>query len=236
MVRSPIARGVMSTATTDTRAPSSDRASRSAPARALRVALVAAGVAVPIIAWAVGTLLVGHTRFAALAPQARTGVEAASSLAGLFGALVLFLGPGDRAGQRLRWVAGGLVVLGLGGFVFGYLQPLVNVAPPLNVSLYESLIVRGVAAILFVVGLVPAQPPPFSWRSMLNALAGCGALSGIAVAGTDLLPPLARINSLEAAAERGEAPLQWVTAWHWTLSGLILGLLIVALIGAIRYC
>jgi signal transduction histidine kinase len=200
------------------------------------VALVAAGVAAPIIVWAVMILTGGHTRFAVLAPQARSGVEAASALARLFGALVLFLGPGDRAGQRLRWVAGGLVVMGLGGFVFGYLQPLVSVAPTLNVSLYESLIVRGVAAILLVVGLVPAKPPPFSWWSMLIALAGCGALCGIAVAGAALLPPLAHINSLEAAAAHGEAPLRWVTAWQWALSGLVLGLLIVALLGAIRSC
>ena len=96
-----------------------------------------------------------------------------------------------------------------------------SVAPTLNVSLYESLIVRGVAAILLVLGLVPAKPPPFSWWSMLIALAGCGALCGIAVAAAALLPPLAHINSLEAAAAHGEAPLRWVTAWQWTLSVLM---------------
>src|SRR5438067_2134906 len=112
----------MSSATTDTRAPSSASGFRSAPARDLPVALVAAGAATLIIAWAVVILTGGHARFAVLAPQAQAGVEAASALARLFAALVLFLFPGERAGQRLRWVAGGLVVLALGGFVLGYVQ------------------------------------------------------------------------------------------------------------------
>src|SRR5919198_2430737 len=127
-------------------------------------ALVAASVAVPVLAWAVVILTVRGAQAAVLAPQAQTGVEAASALAQLFGALVLVLFPSERVGHRLRWVAGGLVVLGLGGLVFGYVQPLLHGAPDLNTALYEVLVTRGVVAVLLVVGLVPATPPPFSWR------------------------------------------------------------------------
>src|ERR671937_2731695 len=101
-------------------------------------ALVAAGVAVPIIAWTVVILTVRHVSSAALAPRAQTGVEAASALARLFGALVLVLFPSERVGHRLHWVAGGLVVLSLGGLVFGYVQPLLHGAPDLNTALYEG--------------------------------------------------------------------------------------------------
>src|SRR5919202_5806124 len=144
-------------------------------------ALVAAGVAVPIIAWAVVLLTVRQARFAVLAPQAQTGVEAAAALARLFGALVLVLFPGERVGHRLRWVAGGLVVLELRGLVFGYVQPLLHGAPDLNTALYEVLVTRSVVAVLLVVGLVPAMHPPFSWRGPVISLAAFGALSSLAV-------------------------------------------------------
>jgi hypothetical protein len=52
--------------------------------------------------------------------------EAASALARLFAALVSGLFPADEAGWRLGWVAGGLVVLGVGHLVFGYPEPLVR--------------------------------------------------------------------------------------------------------------
>src|ERR671933_1315275 len=139
-------------------------------------ALVAVGVAVPMIAWAVVILTLRQARFAVLAPQAQTGVEAASALARLFGALVLVLFPGERVGHRLRWVAGGLVVLGLGGLVFGDVQPLLHGAPDLNTALYEVLVTRSVVAVLLVVGLVLAAPPPFSWRALLISLAVLCAL------------------------------------------------------------
>src|ERR671932_898923 len=63
-------------------------------------ALVAAGVAVPMIAWVVVILTVRQAQSAVLAPQVQTAVEAASALAWLFGALVLVLVPGERAEHR----------------------------------------------------------------------------------------------------------------------------------------
>jgi signal transduction histidine kinase len=205
--------------------------------------LVAAGVAVPVLAWAVVILTVRGAQFAVLAPHAQTGVEAASALAGLFGALVVVLFPSERVGHRLHWVAGGLVVLGLGDLVFGDVQPLLhNVqpllhgAPALNTALYEVLVTRSVVAVLLVVGLLPATPPPFSWRALLLSLAALGALSALAVGGGNLLPPLVQHTSLEAAAARTDALLPGLTAWHWALSALVLGLLVAAGVGAIRSC
>jgi hypothetical protein len=84
-------------------------------------------VAVPLIAWAVVILTVRQAQSAVLAPQAQTGAEAASALAWLCAALALVRS--ERVGHRLHWVAGGLVVLGLGGLVFGYVQRLLHSAP-----------------------------------------------------------------------------------------------------------
>src|SRR5918912_2750096 len=159
-------------------------------------ALVAAGVALPVLAWAVVVLTVRGAQFAVLAPRAQTGVEAASAFAGLFGALVVVLFPSERVGHRLHWVAGGLVVLGLGDLVFGDVQPLLhNVqplhgVPDLNTALYEVLVTRSVVAVLLVVGLVPATPPSFSWRALVVSLTAFSALSVLAVVAGDLLPPL----------------------------------------------
>ena len=202
------------------------------PGVARTPALVAASVAVPVLAWAVVILTVRGAQAAMLAPLAQTGVEAASTLARLFGALVLVLFPSERVGHRLHWVAGGLVVLSLGGLVFGYVQPLLHGAPDLNTTLYEVLVTRSVVAVLLVVGLVPATPPPFSWRALLISLAAFCALSALAVVGRDLLPPLVQHTSLEAATARGDALLPGLTAWHWALCALVLGLLL----GAIRSC
>jgi hypothetical protein len=193
-------------------------------------------VAVPMIAWAVVILTVRQVQAAVLAPQVQTGAEAASAFAWLCGALVLVLFPSERVGHRLHWVAGGLVVLSLGGLVFGYMQPLLHGAPDLNTALYEVLVTHSVVAVLLVVGLVPATPPPFSWRALLISLAAFCALSALAVVGRDLLPPLVQPTSLEAAAARGQALLPGLTAWQWALSALVLGLLVAALLGAIRSC
>ena len=78
---------------------------------ALRWQGLAAGLAVLVIAWLVAIMTISEARFAVTAPVAQAGVEAASALARLFAALVLFLFPTERSGPRLHWVAGGLVVL-----------------------------------------------------------------------------------------------------------------------------
>lgn len=97
--------------------------------------LLAAGVAAFVLLWALASYVFEELRFAAFFREGNEAVEAASTLARLFGALVLFLFPTDRGGHRLRWVAGGFLVLGLGGLVFDNLLPLMDKAPDTNTSM-----------------------------------------------------------------------------------------------------
>ena len=122
--------------------------------------LVAAVLAALVVAWAATNLVLGGEGFAVLvSDKVVGGEEAASALARLFAALVLGLFLADAVGWRARWVAGGLVVLGLGHFVFGYLEPLIQEDPPeLNESLYEAFVTQTLACALFMVGLFPGRP------------------------------------------------------------------------------
>lgn len=194
---------------------------------------VAAATAIGIAVWTVLIFAVPQLHFATLAPRAQIGLEAASACARLFGALVLFLFPGEIA-QRLRWVGGGFVVLALGDIAFGYLPPVLGRALPLNTSMYAFLVVRSVAALLFALGLLPETAPPFSWRPLLVALGLFAALGGAVVVAAAMLPRLVEGTDLAAAAARGDVPLRGLTAWHWALATLPLALAGAAALGAAR--
>ncbi|HET8632330.1 MAG TPA: HAMP domain-containing sensor histidine kinase [Thermomicrobiales bacterium] len=200
--------------------------------------LLVAGVVLPLAAWLVAILAVTRLRFVVVAdPTVQVGVEAAAALARLFGALVLWLFPDERAGRRLRWVAAGLVVLGLGGLLFGYLPPLfrrVVDLGDLNRSLYASLAVWSLAGALFAVGLLPATPPPLT-RRVAGAVGGVFAACAAAIAlGAGALPPLTHLSGLAAAARDDTAALHGLTPWHWALSLIPLGLALAAAVGAAR--
>src|SRR5205823_13373488 len=100
------------------------------------------------------------------------------------GPLPLPRGGGEPAAAL---VAGGLVVLGLGALVFGYLRPLLGVVDlaDVNRSMYASLVVWSLAGALFAVGLLAASPPAFSRRAILGTLALFAALGVAVVAGVD---------------------------------------------------
>src|ERR671932_2858142 len=142
---------------------------------------LAAGLAVLVVAWSVAIMTIPEARFAVTSPVAQAGVEAASALARLFAALVLFLCPTERSGPRLHWVAGGLVVLGLGDLVFGYIPALLGAHTPLNTSIYEGLGVRTAAGVLFAVGLLLRMPPLFTRRVMALTLTLVAALGALAM-------------------------------------------------------
>ena len=163
------------------------------------------------------------------------GGEAAISLARLFAALVLVLIVADEIGGRLRWVACGFVVLGLGQLVFGYLEPIIEISPDLNKSLYEMILVRTLAGALFVIGLVPRKAPRFSLRVAMSVFLLCGAcIAGYwFLKGLGLVPPMVRIESLEEAARLRIAPMSWMTGWHWVLAALPFGFAVVAAVGAL---
>jgi len=154
------------------------------------VPLPIVGLALAVVGWAAATLLLEQLRFAVFAPQAQAGVEAASALARLFGALVLCLFLKDRLGERALWIAGGLLVLGLGGLGFGYLKVLLGTPADLNAAAYESLSVRTLASSLFVVGLMPRAPPRPGWRLLVITLVALPAIGLAVEVWQHLLPPL----------------------------------------------
>ena len=198
-----------------------------------------------IVAWAIANLANGWFGFAALVPVGlRGGEEAASVLVRFFAALVLALFAAAGIGGRLRWVACGFVVLGLGQLLFGYLEPILegdatSTAADLNESLYEMLFVRTLAGALFVVGLVPREAPRFSSRTvggvlLLGVLGSAYLLGYESLEGLRLVPPplVVGIDSFEEAARLRIAPLSWLTPWHWALAVVPIGLAVVAAVGA----
>lgn len=193
-------------------------------------------LALLVLGWAALVFVVEPVRFAVLAPSAQAGVEAASVLARLFGALVLFLVPDDRYRVRLGWVGAGLVVLGLGRFVYGLLPPLAGGSLDLNASMYASLVTWSVAGGLFAVGLVPVTPPRFNRSAFAISLGLFVVLGGLTLAAEHDLPRLVEVENLETAAvTQGQTPLHGLTGWHWFLSVIPLGLALAALGGALRH-
>jgi hypothetical protein len=197
---------------------------------------VAAALAVLVVAWAVVNLWSGGEGFALLVPDGVVGgEEAASALARLFAALVLGLFLADALGWRARWVALGLVVLGMGHLVFGYLEPMVQADPPeLNESLYEAFVTQTLACALFAVGLYPGRP---SRLLVWIATAVPAALVvGYVVLfefldAEEWMPALSRVANPEKTPTLG-SPLTWLTPWHWALSALPLGLAVMAVVWA----
>jgi hypothetical protein len=174
--------------------------------------LFATGLAGLVVAWAAMNLLLGGEGFAVLvSDKVVGGEEAASALARLFAALVLGLFLADAVGWRARWVAGGLVVLGLGHLIFGYLEPLIQEDPPeLNESLYESFVTQTLACALFMVGLFPGRPPRFLvWGATVipAALVAAYVLIFEFLNGESWMPHLARIEEPEKTMDFA-TPLQ----------------------------
>ncbi len=196
--------------------------------------VVAAVVAALLLLWAAVVLVDDSLYFAVLAPQAHSGVEAMGALARLFAALVLFMFPLEQSASRFQWTALGLVVLGLGSLMFGYLEPALRLSTDLNTSMYASLVTRSAAGLAFVMAFAPSRPRPLSWRSTITLLAIFAFLSLTLVRLSAHLPVLVRIDSLEAAASRGETPLHGLTAWHWGFSLVPLALSLLAVWAASR--
>jgi signal transduction histidine kinase len=203
--------------------------------------LLAVGTGVLTLIWAAAILLLEEVQFAVVAPEALAGVEAASALARLFGALVLFLFPegarqaGQPAGtERLRWVAAGLLALGLGTLTFGYTHPLLVGPPDPSSAVYASTAVWSTAGALFVVGLVPDRPRRFSPGGAVACLACCGILGAILLGFGEALPRLVPAGSLELAAATAETPLHGLTGWYWALASVPLALTVAAACGAGR--
>jgi signal transduction histidine kinase len=198
--------------------------------------LAAAALAVLVVAWAAWNLWSGGEGFALLVPDGVVGgEEAASALARLFAALVLGLFLADALGWRARWVALGLVVLGLGHLVFGYLEPMVQADPPeLNESLYEAFVTQTLACALFAVGLYPGRPSRLLvWiaTAVPAALVAGYVVLFEFIDAEEWMPALSRVANPEKTPTLG-SPLTWLTPWHWVLSALPLGLAVAAVVWA----
>ena len=198
---------------------------------------VSVALAIAIVLWAVVNLAIGWTGFALVVPVGFRGSgEMAISIARLFAALVLILSVADGLGDRLRWVAAGFIVLGLGQFAFGYLEPVVVESPNVNRSLYEMILVRSLAGALIVAGLLPRRPLRFSWRSVAVVIGFCAfCIAGYWLFGRfDMVPQLVQIESLEQAARLRIAPMSWMTGWHWALAIPAFGLAVTAAVAALK--
>lgn len=192
---------------------------------------LAAALAGAVVAWSLATLYTEQLRFAVYAPQVKVGVEAAAVVALLFGALVLSMFLTERSGERLLWVAGGLLVSGLGGVAFEYADVLMgNVLDP-DTTTYQSLLVWTVAATLFATGLVPKKPPQLGRGLMLGILAAF-ALACVVLGGTaHLLPPLVSETNPATAVASGELPHQ-ATGWNAAFASVPLLLAVASAWGA----
>lgn len=199
--------------------------------RARVVAIGAAGLA---IGWAAAILLFDPIQFVLFTPKTKTGFELSLAFLRLFVALVLALFPDDLVRERLRWVAVGFLILGLGSLIFGYLIPVVDLATDFNTVLYGSLVTRSLGMVAMAVGLWPGVSLPCSRRAVAGAVGAFATLCLIVVACHRWLPALTHAEDVEAAAS-GDAFFHGMTAWHWGLSLLPLAAATAAAIGAVRH-
>ena len=196
---------------------------------------LAAIILVAVVAWLGLIFAVAQVRFVIVATEAKTGFEVFLALLRFFAALVLVLFAAEAERPRLRWVALGFVILGLGGLVFGYLYPAAVDTVDLNATMYGSLLSRSLAALIIAIGLVPSRPPQLSVRATLLALGGFALLSASIAAERAWLPPLVTVDDLEAVASTSTQTLTGLTGWHWALSLLALVFAMAAAVGAARH-
>ena len=213
----------------------SDAAFRFGIFRGWSVEEAAALLAACIFGWAAVNLLIGGAGFATpVSEEFHGSEEAASALVRFFAALVLGLFLVEEAGWRMRWIAGGMVVLGLGHLVFGYLEPVIQ-SDPLepNESLYEVFVTQTFACSLFAIGLLPGTPSRLL-KGVAVAVPASLVTAYIVVfefmGGDKWMPPLVRIDHIKDIV-RMDSPLEWITPLHWLISALPLGLAIATVAG-----
>ena len=222
---------------------SADQAPRSArrwrprhsPGSSRRAAVVA--VTAAVLLWALASLRFEEVRLLTLAPTAQSGIETAAALARLFGALVLFLFPfqEERMWGRLRWVAAGLLTTGLGSLTFGLGQLLLPRPIAANTLMYAAAATTSVAGALYLVGLVSAEPPRFAFRPLPIVLVVGTILLVPVAAEAGWLPALVGDHHLAAVVADRAFPRPGLTAWHWALGAVPLGLMTAAAIGMERH-
>jgi signal transduction histidine kinase len=185
-------------------------------------------VVVMIASWPIISLVLGHSGAVGISLTVQSALEASIMLTRFFAALVLLLLPRTSLGQRLYWLAGGFVLLGIGSFGFGYLRPLVDTSYMLvneNAAVYAFLSVCIASGAFLNVGLLPktAFPRP-------RALIVLGAVA-LGVAGLFLASQAAHLPSLVAVSGTSG-----VTPMYRVLALLPLTLALTAAVAGVRHC
>src|ERR671915_2287344 len=220
--------------------PTAGRFESTSPAQRRRVLFAVGALTGLIVAWTLADYLFYSLRFVVTIPTwFRGDEELAAAVVRFFGALVLVLFPDDEeVGRRLHWVAGGFFILALGYLAFGYVEPLVlGTVASFNEELYEEILVRSTAGVLFIVALVPERPPRFRGRLAVIVVLIGAAFAQLLKLPVELpLPPLVEAAHLERAGELGAAAPGWLTPWHWALSAVpLLPALVAAAAAVLRY-
>lgn len=209
----------------------SPRLSRRVWITVLATLLLALGIAATIPA-------VPGIYFVLISPRGRTGVEVFLALNELFAALVLFLFSDVELRDRLRWMSLGLLILGIGGLLFGGFLPVDgDDGNRLNIAMMASLVARLMGIACIATGLVPTRPPRLGRAGAAGILGAFVSLSGLLVVAPARLPRLSHwhdLNALEATARTSTTVLSGLTAWHYALSLVTLTLAILAATGVIR--
>lgn len=192
------------------------------------------GLAVLIAGWLALNFALEQAAVAVFSTRQNAAWAAITRLDKLISALILFLLAADAGKRRLRWVAGGFLMLAFGQYVLSYLRSSLGDAWTLNVQTYENLLIYTFAYALLVVGLVPGTPPRLSWRRGLAILALFGAVGASVGASNELLPQLVTVPAWQVANVVGYAPLPGLTGWYFALFTVPLSLAVAAAAGTVR--
>ena len=200
-----------------------------------RLLLLATLTAVGIAAWTLAILMTPFLQFVVFTPRGKTGFDVSVALLSLFVALVLLLFPDDRERARLDWIALGLLTLGSGTLVFGYLLPVLEWNEGLDRAMYGSLVVRSAALMLIATGLVPPKPPHLTPRIAGPIVGSVVLVTAAVTVVADRLPRLTSVDDLRTAADQSFGVMPGLAGWHWALSSVPLGLATLVVVGAIRH-
>ena len=218
---------------------------------------IVATATVLVVAWLIIVLTVDSVRFVIADSTAKTGLEVFLALGYLFAALVLLLAPVGPTAMRMRWVASGFFILGVGSLIFGYFYPVLYETPHLSVILYGSLYVRTCGVILIAIGMGAQVVPRLNARQVVMLTMLLSAVGIVIVVQADRLMPLIDASRLvsDAAGNASSASFELsslqpsdiqqsvleadsvfpgLTGWYWVVSLIPLAAAIVAVRGAIK--
>lgn len=196
---------------------------------------IACLLAILLVSWILAAIFTDTVRFVVFNPQARTGFELFLALGQFFGALVLALSSIEPVRSGMRWVAMGLVVIGVGALCFGYLIPLFDPNPNANVSMYGSLLTRGLASVLLAVGLTPKRAPYLGRKGVFAILVSGGLVTLLLIVIGNALPELVTAPGWESMLANGSARIfPGLSGWHLALNLIPLIASLVALWGVAR--